>query len=377
MRYRATFSIQFYCRAAKQNKKGEAPIEMGVNFQGQRFFINLPRKAKPKTFPKGLNDYLNIIERRIRTFEQDCLDDGEAVTIESIKAFIRNGYQRPGKSISGLAEAFFLSVQHKVDMGKVSAGVYRKYQLVWEKFLEVCKVDIQQKATSIKPQDIRYFCEYLEANYENSSAAGMEQKLKTILSFGRDNGYLQVMPFQEKIRKIEKKIEIPTRAEFDRIKNLDLSYNQSLERVRDLWIFASGSGLAYCDCAALLPGDFSESEGMVYIKKPRGKTGIEYLSVLLPWALEVADKYNRKLPVISNQKVNAYLKVIATLAGVGINITFHKARHYYASTLLNDYHLSLETTGKALGHSRGGKITAHYAKLFDRTVLDEFKQSRL
>ena len=132
MRYRATFSIQFYCRKAKQNKNGEAPIEMGINFQGTRFFINLPRKANPKRFPKGDEDYLNIIERRIRTYEQECLDDGESVTVEGIKDFIRNGYSRPGKSVEAMWDAFFSSCRHKVSVGKLTAGVCRKYELVWE-----------------------------------------------------------------------------------------------------------------------------------------------------------------------------------------------------------------------------------------------------
>lgn len=372
MRYRATFSIQFYCRKAKQNKKGEAPIEMGINFQGQRFFINLPRKANPKTFPKGDEDYINTIERRIRLFEQECLDDGECITADSIKAFIRNGYSRPGKSVESMWESFFASCKHKVSVGKLTAGVCRKYELVWERFVTYTGLDIKQKATSIKPGMVRRFCEYLDDTYENSTSCGMQQKLKSVMLFARENGYLTVCPFQEKIVKIEKRVEIPSEQDFLNIIGLDLTFNKSLEKVRDLWVFASGSGLAYCDCALLQPEDIVVDKDIYYIKKRRRKTGVEFFSILLPWAVDIVKKYNFRLPVISNQKTNTYLKTIGDIAGSKVQLHFHLARHIYCHKLLNKYKLSYQTAAKMLGHS-GTKQTFHYGQLWDRTVIDEFR----
>ena len=372
MRYRATFSIQFYCRKAKQNKNGEAPIEMGINFQGERFFINLPRKANPKTCPKGEEDYINIIEKRIRNYEQECLDEGEGITVESIKSFIRNGYSRPGKSIESMWEEFFSGCKHKVSVGKLSAGVCRKYELVWERFVEFSSIDVKQRATSISPGVVRRFCEWLDDNYENSSSCGMQQKLKSILLFGRENGYLNVLPFQDKITKVEKQIVIPTEEEFRKILTTPLG-NKSLEKVRDLWVFASGSGLAYCDCVLLSKEDFGEDNGTYFIKKRRKKTGVEFFSVLLPWAVDIAKKYDFEIPVISNQKINTYLKTIGDLCGVSVPLHFHLARHLYCHKLLNQYKLSYQTAAKCLGHSQI-KMTMHYGKLWDSTVLDEFRK---
>ena len=372
MRYRATFSIQFYCRKAKQNKNGEAPIEMGINFQGSRFFINLPRKANPKTFPKGVEDYLNIIEKRIRNFEQECLDEGEGITVEGIKTFIRNGYSRPGKSIEAMWESFFSSCKHKVTVGKLSAGVCRKYELVWEKFVEFSGIDTKQRATSIAPGVVRRFCEWLDDNYENSSSCGMQQKLKSILLFGRENGYLNILPFQEKIIKVEKMIEIPSEADFIKIVTTPLG-NKSLEKVRDLWVFASGSGLAYCDCVLLSKEDFGDDNGTYFIKKRRRKTGVEFFSVLLPWAVDIAKKYDFNIPVISNQKVNTYLKTIGDICGVKVPLHFHLARHLYCHKLLNQYKMSYQAAAKCLGHSQI-KMTMHYGKLWDSTVMDEFRK---
>ena len=127
-RYTATFSIQWYCRKAKTNKAGEAPIEMGINYQGDRFFINIPRKAVPGDFERimrsrkgdDLKDYLNSLERRIRGYEEECIQDGEAVTVEGIKAFIKSGYTRPGKSVQALFDQFFASLDKKMKSGRLS-----------------------------------------------------------------------------------------------------------------------------------------------------------------------------------------------------------------------------------------------------------------
>jgi integrase len=258
-----------------------------------------------------------------------------------------------------------------VTVGKLSAGVCRKYELVWEKFVELSGIDIKQRATSINPGIVRRFCEWLDENYENSSSCGMQQKLKSILLFGRENGYLNTLPFQEKIIKVEKMIEIPSEADFVKIVTTPLG-NKSLEKVRDLWVFASGSGLAYCDCVLLSKEDFGEDNGTYFIKKRRRKTGVEFFSVLLPWAVDIAKKYNFEIPVISNQKVNTYLKTIGDISGVKVPLHFHLARHFYACSLLNNYNLSTDIVAKCLGHSKPGKITSHYAKLFDQTVINAF-----
>ena len=164
---------------------------------------------------------------------------------------------------------------------------------------------------------------------------------------------------------------MPTEDEFMRIVTTPMD-NKSLEKVRDLWVFASGSGLAYCDCVSLKQEDFREDQGTYFIKKRRRKTGVEFFSVLLPWALDVAKKYGFNIPVISNQKINCYLKTIGDLCNVSIPLHFHLARHMYCHKLLNQYKMSYQVAAKMLGHSQI-KMTMHYGQMWDSTVLDEFR----
>ena len=111
---------------------------------------------------------------------------------------------------------------------------------------------------------------------------------------------------------------------------------------------------------------------MYYIKKQRQKTKIDFFTVLTPKAMEILKKYNFNLNFISNQSCNAYLKEIADLCHINKQLHTHIARHTAATRLLNEG-FRIEIVAKILGHTNT-KQTAHYAKLIDKTVLNEFKK---
>ena len=81
---------------------------------------------------------------------------------------------------------------------------------------------------------------------------------------------------------------------------------------------------------------------------------------------------DKVLPVLSNQKMNAYLKEIADLCGINKNLTFHLARHTFATTVTLTNGVPIESVSKMLGH-KSLKTTQHYAKILDRKVSDDMK----
>ena len=378
-RYTATFSINWYCRKAKTNKAGESPIEMGVNFQGSRFFVNIPRKAIPKDFEtimrsrkdNPLKDYLNSLERRIRGYEEECIQDGDVISVEGIKDFIKAGYTRPGKNIEAMFNDFFDSLQRKMDNGRVSKGVYRKYELVRDLFLNVTGIDTKQRATSISIGAVRRYCEYCDDKYQNSTSVGMKTKLKSMILYGRDNGYLQINPFQDRIIKEDKVVEVIS--DEDVVKIQEKHFDKRLEQVRDAFLFSCGTGLAYVDISNLKTEEIKLNDrGQYYINKERAKTGVKYTIVLLPIAVEIYNKCGGVPKIVSNQKTNEYLKEIGNICGTSVTPHFHLARHFYAITLLNKYRLSYEVVARCLGHSNT-KITRHYAKMLNNTVFEAFE----
>src|SRR5690606_10461587 len=103
---------------------------------------------------------------------------------------------------------------------------------------------------------------------------------------------------------------------------------------------------------------------------------------LLPIAETVLEKYSEDfettesqllLPVLSNQKMNAYLKEIADVCGINKNLTFHLARHTFATTVTLTNGVPIESVSKMLGH-KSLKTTQHYAKILDRKVSDDMNQ---
>ena len=371
-RLRSTFSVQFYCRKSKV-RNGLAPIEAGINLNGSRFFYNLPRKGKPSNYLKTEAEYLCAVEKRLYGYELECLRSGDAMTVEGLKAYIRNGYTMPGKSIGDLVSSFYEHLRRKVGAGQLTEPSYNKYRTAIGVFTE--GLDLDKPVTVITPGYVDSFCTMIDTRYENSTGVGMKTKVKTLLSWAVMNKYISVSPWQNKITKKTKKIPLPTAEEYRRIVDLDLSFNKSLERVRDIWVFASGCGLSYCDCAALEDGDIQEKDGMLVINKTRGKTGVEFFSILLPEAVAIYEKYGQKLPrMVSNQKINSYIKVVGEMAGIGVSLHFHLARHIYCHRLLNDLRMSYEVSAKCLGHTNV-RQTQHYGKVFNTTVLDEFRNA--
>ena len=378
-RLRATTSINFYCRNSKIGKDGMSPVEMGVNVNGNRFFVNLPRRSYPAAFQKEmtrkaqtpLKEYLLAVESSIRTYETKCLAKGKKIGAEDIKEFIRNGFYSPTENLGYLIDRFYAYVDAK----NIAACVKTKYRLVVNNFLASSGLTRNSTLEEITTGKCRDFVEYLTRKYKNSSLTGMVCRFKSLLTYGVENNLLERNPmFGIKVKKQEIKIETISYEEYERLKSLDLSWCERLEKVRDLFVFSCGTGLAYTYTQNLAVEDFkTNDEGQVYLSKERAKTGVIFTLVVLPDALAVAKKYGYNMPTISNQKMNSYLKELQDLCHIKTTLTCHKSRHFYARTLLNKYHFSLDIVARCLGHSNTN-ISRHYAKLFSSTVFDAFKE---
>ena len=157
--------------------------------------------------------------------------------------------------------------------------------------------------------------------------------------------------------------------EFAKIRDVELP-TESLQRVRDLFVFQTYTCLAYVDLAAFDPQKIQVVKNMKVYVGNRGKTKEPFTIPLLRPALDILKKYKNHLPIISNVKYNEYLKVLAQTAGIEKPLSSHWARHTGATLLLNDGGLDMKIVAKICGHS-STKITEQvYAKLLDETVVD-------
>lgn len=155
--------------------------------------------------------------------------------------------------------------------------------------------------------------------------------------------------------------------------------SERLEHVRDLFIFSCFCGLAYSDVANLRQENIRKSfDGNLWIMTKRQKTNTDVNVPLLDIPKMILKKYKGKLPdgkilpIISNQKLNAYLKEIADVCGIKKNLTFHCFRHTFAVTVCLENGLPIETLSKMLGHTNL-KVTQAYARITYRKVTEDMK----
>ncbi|MDR2086109.1 MAG: site-specific integrase [Dysgonamonadaceae bacterium] len=148
--------------------------------------------------------------------------------------------------------------------------------------------------------------------------------------------------------------------------------NEKLQKVKDLFIFQCFTGMAFVDVMNFSKSDISEVDGMKIIRSSRVKTDESFISLFLPEAEKIAEKYDYQLPKLSNQKYNDYLKLLGAGAGINKNITSHVARHTFATYLINK-DIPVESVSKALGHA-SIKQTQHYAKLAGKKVIHDMSK---
>jgi len=145
-------------------------------------------------------------------------------------------------------------------------------------------------------------------------------------------------------------------------------------------------GLVHIDVAKLnIDNIETDLDGKQWIKTMRQKTSIELRIPLLNKARRILLKYqdhprvsgrNKLLPTLSNQKTNSYFKEISDFCGIKKNLTFHVARHTFATTVTLTNGVPIETVSKLLGHTKLA-TTQIYARVVDQKVKQDMERSEL
>jgi site-specific recombinase XerD len=218
----------------------------------------------------------------------------------------------------------------------------------------------------------------------NNTTVKYIKNLKKVVNLAVKNDWLRKDPFDKYSVKIKPvKRDYLSEEELKRIEDLELKMPR-LDQIRDLFVFSCYTGYAYVDVSMLTKENIHIGiDGERWIYKDRKKTSTKSNVPLLPKAVEIIEKYRNHpetessellLPVISNQKTNAYLKEIASLAGIEKNLTFHVARHTFATLMLTKG-ITIESVAEMLGHNNI-KTTHIYAKITERKVSGEMSKLR-
>lgn len=397
-----TFSVLFYPRGNDLDKNGNAPIYLRITVGGKRSEFSIKRKVLfsrwnseagkvrgTATDARELNRFMDAIRGKIYRIHDELVENQEDITSEKIKLI----YQ--GKTIKPkMLLAIFQNHNEKIEklMGKEFApGTIERYKTAKMHVsnyieLEYCVNDIPVK--DVDHKFISGFEYYLktERNCAHNTAIKYVTNFKKIIRIAYANDWIPRDPFlnwKGKLKIVER--EFLTEVEIQSIVEKEL-HTERLAQVKDIFLFSCFTGLAYSDVKKLSRNDIVLGiDGEKWIKIKRSKTDTRSSIPLLPTALSILKKYKyhpdiynkeKLLPVLTNQKMNAYIKEIADLCGISKNLTFHLARHTFATTVTLSNGVPIESVSKMLGH-KSMRTTQHYAKILDKKVGEDMKMLRI
>lgn len=389
-------TLHFYAKSTKMNSTGKSPIYVRLTINGKRLefsskkFVEStkwsPEQAKMKgntEEARSINSYLDMMRSKVMGAELQLLHKNEDISIENFQSLLFN----EDKNVRMLVSVFQDHNKHMKELvgKKYACGTLQRFEvtlnhlqnfIMWKYNLNDYRLD---KLDFAFINDFEFYLRSVK-NCSNNTAVKYVRNFRKIINGCLNNDWIEKNPFSKyegKVYEIDK--EFLTEEELQKIYSKKLN-NVRLEQVRDIFIFCCFTGLAYIDVQLLRKDHIGIGiDGNRWIFKNRQKTDTKSRIPLLPLAEELIEKYaehpkcineDRILPVLSNQKMNSYLKEIGDVCGIQKEITFHMARHTFATTVTLTNGVPIESVSKMLGH-KNLRTTQHYAKVLDRKVSDD------
>lgn len=398
---RDSFRVLFFLKKTKLLKNGEASVCMRITVNGTRVENNIRKSIDPALWSQAketargksrracdLNTYIE--EARIKLYQIFCeLEQQNRPVTAHLLQKLFFGQEKPEEVRTLLG-----TMQEHNDQCRALVGT--DYALITVRRYESCRRYLAElirqrygkedlPLAEVNGELVRAFAFYLktEKGCQQNTVIRYMKCLKKITNLARANDWMAKDPFLG-IRFHEKEVirEFLTMDELQTIYRKEFPLER-LTLVRDVFIFAAFTGLAFIDVQQLAPEHIvRDNNGNLWIRKPRQKTKNMCNIPLLDIPQEILRKYAdhptcRKrgvlLPVPCNQKMNSYLKEIADICMIRKNLTTHCARHSYATSVCLANGVSLENVAKMLGHSNI-KMTQHYARVLDSSILRDMMQ---
>jgi integrase/recombinase XerD len=395
-----TFSVHFWLNAAKR-KYNIAPLYARVTVNGKRAEISLKRylsvtywdpkskRAKPRTpNASALNAYLDQVYADLLECQKQLQSEFKLVTAQAIK-FRYLGEDDEQKTLLNLVD------YHNTNMKAVlKFGTLKNYYTTERYLKRFLKVKI--KSSDIYLKQISYgfiidFEQFLRKGpainkrqpLRNNGVMKHLERLKKMMNLALNLEWIEKDPFiRFKLKFTKHQRDYLSKTELQRFEQVILE-EEVHRKTRDIFIFSCYTGLSYTDVRSLKDNNIVRGiDGDYWIFTQREKTAHPVKIPLLENALNVIIKYDGNiesdsglLPVYTNQRLNVYLKEITALLEIKKNITFHSARHTFATTVTLSNGVPIETVSKLLGHSKLS-TTQVYARVIEEKVSVDMKTLR-
>ena len=395
---RTTFSLLFYIRRDKLNKRGEAPVFMRLTINGERADASIKRFIEPHAWNsekgkanekcrggKDLNLYLDAISANILQIQRDFELDKKEVSAQ----IILNRYLGKDQSDRHTLMEVFHAHNKKcraligINFAPDTVLRYETCLRLTEEFMrntykkEDCYLD---EITKQFVEEFEFYLKTVRKCCHNTTTKYLAN-FKKIVRIALANGWMKKDPFaQIRFHLDEVEREFLEKQELKTLLSKKISIPR-LAQIRDIFCFCCFTGLAFSDVKQLKSEHLvTDINGMVWIRKTRQKTKNMCNIPLLDEANKILDRYKDHpycqtqgvlLPVCSNQKMNMYLKELADICGIRKNLSTHCARHTFATLTLASG-ATIDNVAKMLGHANVN-MTRHYAKVLDSSIMRDMQ----
>ncbi|MFN0293632.1 site-specific integrase [Pedobacter helvus] len=388
-----SYGLLFFLKQPKNQNEDHRFIYLRITVNGKAKELSTKRKWNQMKWnqsagratgkneeTKALNSYLDTLTFKINDAKRALLEDSKPITAQLLADYLTGAEQKSRTIITAFKEH---NAKMELLVGtEYALGTFIRYTTACEHLEKFIQWKYGNDDISIKEIDYEFITNFefwLKSirNCAHNTAMKYLTNFKKIILEALKKGWILRNPFMGfKMTKREVIRTALTQQEINLIKNKKFNIDR-ISQIADIFLFSCYTGLAYIDLRQLRKEQIITGiDRHKWIITKRQKTDTATRLPLLPTALDIVNKYinhpycletGSVLPVPSNQKLNAYLKEIADICGITKTLTFHIARHTFATTITLNNGVPIETVSRMLGHS-SIKQTQHYAKILDNKI---------
>jgi site-specific recombinase XerD len=388
MKTTTSFGVTFFTRL-NSKKTDNALVFVRITVNGKRSEISLKRNISQKLWDKNkskakgnsqearaLNNYIQQVRNKLYDSYSELQKEGKLITVTTVKSRYL-GTDDQNRTLLQL-----VSYHNKTMQIVLKPGTLKNYNTTERYLKEFIKKVYKVDDIPLKQLNYGFVIDYEQylhklSNLNNNGLMKHMERFKKLCKLGLKLEWLDKDPavnYQLHFDRVER--DYLTEEELNTLETSTLE-KQTHKIARDIFVFSCYTGLAYCDVYALTQENIVFGiDGNKWISTQREKTATRVQVPLLDKALSVIDKYKshpkctqtgKLLPVYSNQKMNQYIKEVTKKLEIEKHLTFHIARHTFATTVTLSNGVPIETVSKLLGHTKIA-TTQIYAKVIEQKI---------
>lgn len=380
-----TGALKIYARVTSDGKRAE--FSLNRDLKATLWDKNRKRGKGYSKYVLSLNKYLDQVFTGLHEAHRQLLEESKTITSAAVKARYLGEDEEEGKTLLDLI-TYHNTTMHT----SLKAGTMKNYFITERCIKRFLKDEYNIEDIPLKKLDYRFIVDYEQyvrkykpatrTGCSNNGAMKHMERLKKLSRLAVRLDWVDKDPFVNFKLKFKKTVrQFLTERELKLIEETTFKI-PSYEKIKDLFVFACYTGLSYIDVKELRSDHLVIGlDGGDWLNTKRTKTDEPLKIPLLPKAKEILEKYQedpdimdneRLLPIYSNHMINRTLKDIASACGIRKNLTFHVARHTFATAITLSNGVPIETVSKLLGHSKLS-TTQIYAKVLEKKVGEDMQ----